>query len=81
MNDDALRQMIRAKFAAGTLPLTPPKRANSFPGVRAVCAVCDGAINTEEWEIEADSVDGQHWVFHIGCFEVLSIERRRASSA
>jgi len=70
---DGLRDLIRSRLAAGTLPLLAPTQVWGGEGNGAPCAACDKAIERSRWEVEfAGAVTVR---FHVTCFSIWEQER------
>ena len=72
-----LDTLLRAKIAAGTLPLPsgPPGKVWVGKGNGRICDVCDEPINDIHLEYEADLSDGHTLRFHQKCLGVWHQQR------
>jgi hypothetical protein len=77
MDEAEIRQIIRAKLAAGSLPSQYPTRV-TFGGIAELsgtCAACGEDIVLESTQIREDGPDdGPAWLFHPGCFHFFIVE-------
>jgi hypothetical protein len=66
---------IRAKLAAGTLPLTRPSQVWVGESLGETCDACDQPIVPGEIEYEANLADQGTFRFHRRCFDLWQQER------
>jgi hypothetical protein len=72
---------VRAKLAAGQLPLTDARKTWFGYGTHRPCAACDYAIGPRQVEVEADFENRETIRFHLACFDQWRRERLRAAVA
>jgi hypothetical protein len=81
MNEEPLREWIREKLRAGSLPRTPSDKIWGGPGSGRVCAACNQPIAPTSSEIEDRDENDQPLVFHARCHSLVSLERDQLQQA
>ena len=78
MDRKPLASMLRAKLAAGQLPLDQSSRLWARQGSGSPCCVCDDPILPAQAEYEFDdAARGLTYRFHVGGFGLWEAERVR----
>jgi hypothetical protein len=75
--DHPIRDLIRERLADGRLPYTPIPRTWGGPGSGETCDGCGKTVTTAQLVIENLDAGGRGVQFHVACFHVWDVERRR----
>ncbi len=67
---EGLREQIRGKIRAGTLPKKYCRMTWFGPGRGGTCAACNQVITPDDIEVECDLPDGGVLLFHRRCYDV-----------
>jgi len=74
---ERVRDKIRAKLDAGTLPRDRPPMMFAGYGTRNACDACDETILPAQVEYEISYRDGRAFQLHLGCAGLWDAELRR----
>src|SRR5207245_5921289 len=80
MEDEDIRQMIRAKLGSRKLPPEHPSKTWAGPRTRQTCAACERHTGSGTVEMEAAGADGEQRFYHFHCYTLLQSERARLSN-
>lgn len=77
-DQDSLRALVRRKLRSGDLPWDSVPRVWGGKGANETCSLCGEAVPPEGFVMEGIGDGMISFYFHVGCFHMWDVERRKS---